>query len=399
MSAAPEDPAALAREALARHEAGHLEEARELYLELLTSQPREAWVHNNLGHVLHQLRRLTEAEACYKRAIELDQDLGDAQWNLCSLQLLRGEFEHAWPRFHYRHAVSRLPRRPQTRPLWQGEPLAGKTILLHKEYGFGDTIQFARYVPLVAARGGQVVLEVQAEVMRLFQALDGVDVLLRRGSEPPPFDFQCGLMELPRVFNTTVTTIPAVPYLAANRVLETAWQKRLPRGFKVGLVWSGNPNFPDAEYKCIPFDLLKPLFTVAGVTWISLQTGAAARGLTDLRDTTIDVAPLLHDFADTAAAIANLDLVITVDTAVAHLAGALGKRVWLLLPFVPDWRWLLETDECPWYPSMRIFRQTERMSWAPVIERVAAELHASVKPPAAAGVMSRLKRHLTWSAR
>lgn len=360
-------------------------------------EPGSAKAHSNLGYMRYSMGQYVEAERHYLRALSLDPAFVAANWNLCLLHLLSGDLRAGWERFEYRHAVSPFPRRPQIKPAWEGQALAGETVLLYKEGGFGDTIQFARYAPLVAARGARVVFEVQPVLMRLFQTLDGVDLLVKRGTQLPEFDFQSNLTDLPRIFGTTLESVPAKPYLSANPVLAQLWHKRLGPGFKVGLVWAGNPKFPDARHKSIPLTQLAPLASCTGIKWVSLQKGAVAAELAaaphGMRLLSIDEA--LVDFADTAAVLENLHLVITVDTAVAHLAGALGKPVWLLLPFVPDWRWLVEREDSPWYPGMRLFRQTELGNWSSVIERVARELRATTETHKPRGLMDRLQHRLS----
>jgi len=356
-------------------------------------EPESAKAHSNLGYMHYCMARYAEAERHYLRALALDPASVEANWNLCLLNLLSGDLPAGWERFKQRHRVSPFPRRPQTKPEWEGQALAGETVLLYKEGGFGDTIQFARYAPLVAERGARVVLEVQPVLTRLFQTLDGVDLLVKRGPQLPDFDFQSNLADLPRIFGTTLQSVPAKPYLSANPVLVRLWRKRLGSGFKVGVVWAGNPGFPDARHKSIPLGKLAPLASCAGIKWVSLQKGAGAAELAaaprGMRLLSIDED--LVDFADTAAVIENLDLVITIDTAVAHLAGAMGKPVWLLLPLVPDWRWLIEREDSPWYPSMRLFRQSERGNWSGVIERVARELRALTETHKPRGLMTRVK--------
>ena len=360
-------------------------------------EPKSAKAHSNLGYMRYCMGQYAEAERHYLQALALEPASVEANWNMCLLQLLLGDLPAGWERFRQRHAVSPFARRPQTKPAWEGQTLAGETVLLYKEGGFGDTIQFARYAPLVAERGARVILEVQPALKRLFQTLDGVDLLVKRGPELPEFDFQANLADLPRIFGTTLQTVPDKPYLSANPVLTRVWRKRLgSSGFKVGLVWAGNPAFPDARHKSIALQQLAPLASCRGIKWVSLQKGAEPSELAAAPDgmRLLSIDERLVDFADTAAVIENLDLVITIDTAVAHLAGALGRPVWVLLPLVPDWRWLVEREDSPWYPSMRLFRQTELGNWAAVVERVARELRTMTETHQAQPVMTRLKHAL-----
>ncbi len=248
--------------------------------------------------------------------------------------------------------------------------MAGKTILLHAEQGFGDSIQFLRYLPLVAAKGARIVLELPDSLVPLLGAGDGVAAIVRRGQSLPPFDLHCPLMSLPLAFGTTLATIPAaVPYLQAPPERVAAWRAQMPRTAvpRVGLVWSGKPSHRNDHNRSLALARLAPLLAQANVEFVSLQH--------DVRDTdkaALDNAAILRpdftDFADTAAVIETLDLVVAVDTAVAHLAGSLAKPLWLLLPFCPDWRWMLDRTDCPWYPSARLFRQPRLGDWDSVIE-------------------------------
>jgi tetratricopeptide (TPR) repeat protein len=374
-----------------------LADAAASFEKAIALEPESAKAHSNLGYMRYCMGQYAEAERHYLRALALEPTSVEANWNLCLLQLLLGDLPAGWERFRQRHAVSPFPRRPQTKPEWEGQALAGETVLLYKEGGFGDTIQFARYAPLVAERGARVILEVQPALTRLFQTLDGVDLLVKRGPQLPEFDFQSNLADLPRIFGTTLETVPAKPYLSANPVLTRIWRKRLgSSGFKVGLVWAGNPGFPDARHKSIPLPQLAPLASCRGIKWVSLQKGAGASELAAAPDgmRLLSFDERLVDFAETAAVIENLDLVITIDTAVAHLAGALGRPVWVLLPLVPDWRWLVEREDSPWYPSVRLFRQTELGTWTSVVERVARELRTTTETHKSQPMMTRLKHAL-----
>jgi hypothetical protein len=246
-----------------------------------------------------------------------------------------------------------------SQPQWQGEPLEGARILLCAEQGLGDTMQFVRYAPLVAARGGEVVLEVQPGLHRLLSRFEGAHEIVSRGRPLPEFRWQCPLLSLPRIFHTDIATIPAaVPYLHANAADVRAWSRRLRReGLRIGLAWSGNPDHSRNRQRSIPLAQLAPLLQLQGATFYSLQKGSPTAQLRDLPATAklIDLDAEQRDFADTAAIMSNLDLVISVDTAMAHLAGALGKPVWILLRYVPDWRWLLNREDSPWYPTARLF--------------------------------------------
>jgi len=355
----------------------------------LALDPGAVWAHSNLGLALQAQNRLAEAIASFERAIVLDPGYASAHWNLSMARLLGGDFERGWQDYDWRWQTPDNPPRSLPQPEWQGEPLVGETVFLYAEQGLGDTLQFVRYASVVAARGAKVVLEVQPELRRLLADLAGVDVLIARGEPLPPFDRQLPLLSLPRVCGTRLDTVPAaVPYLAAEPQLAAAWHERLAAltGVRVGLVWAGSTIHPNDRNRSLDPSALTPLAALPGVSYVSLQKGRAIDGL-PAQMQVFDAASALNDFADTAAALANLDLVIAVDTSVAHLAGAMGKPVWVLLPFSPDWRWLLERADSPWYPSMRLFRQTEPGAWGPVLQRVAAELAAlaGAEAPSAPG--------------
>jgi tetratricopeptide (TPR) repeat protein len=341
--------------------------------------------HNTLGNLLRMTGRVAEAVGCYRRALALAPDYPDAHFDLGMALLALGEFEAGWPEYEWRWktpqmmaAARRLPQ-----PQWRGEPAAGRRLLIHAEQGFGDTLQFCRFAPLAAARGMAVLLEVPRPLARLCGSLPGVEAVVPLGETLPEFDLHCPMASLPLVLGTTLATIPAsVPYLAAEAAAVAAWRERLPaEGLRVGLVWAGNPS-PDRPSRAamdrrrsLAPDRLQGLLAVPGAHFVSLQKGGptlpAHAPVTDLM---AEVA----DFADTAALVANLDLVIAVDTAVAHLAGALGRPVWLLDRFDPDWRWMTGRPDSPWYPSLRIYRQPAPGDWESVLAEVARDLNVRV---------------------
>ncbi len=336
---------------------------------------------NNLGNALKDAGRLEEAVAAYRDALRIAPGDANVRNNLAMALLALGEFGEGWREYRWRWKSDHLKAsfRNLSEPEWQGETGEGGTILIHAEQGFGDTIQFCRYAPLVKERGFKVVMLVPQPLKRLVASLDGVDLVASGPGEIPSFDVQCPTMNLPLAFGTTVATIPPkIPYLSPDAADAARWRERLngvENGkLKVGLAWAGrsraqSPDLIATDRKrSIAPEMLAPLFAVPGVQCFSLQKeGPNAPETFPLTDWMADC----RDFADTAALIANLDLVIAVDTAVVHLAGALGKPVWLLNRFNSCWRWLTDLDDSPWYPGvLRIFRQQTMGDWEEVIERV-----------------------------
>jgi hypothetical protein len=307
--------------------------------------------------------------------------------NVLLLGRLVEGFEEYEARFTTKQGLA--DRRYFAQPIWSGEPIVGQTVLLHAEQGLGDTIQFVRYVPFVAERDARVLLEVEAPLARLVHSVEGVSKVIVRGEAPPGFDVHAPLLSLPRAVGTVLSTIPArVPYLAPPPEAQTRWLSRLPKTQcrRIGIVWAGNPRQPNDRRRSVPFPALAPLWELPDVRWVSLQVGPRSQDLLAVREGLIDdLAPELDDFAETAAAVLRLDLVIAVDTAAAHLAGALGIPTWIMLPFASDWRWLCTGDRSPWYPSVRLFRQNADRSWAPVVEAIARAI-ANPKMQAVAAV-------------
>ncbi|MGD9538126.1 MAG: tetratricopeptide repeat protein [Alphaproteobacteria bacterium] len=362
---------------------GRYEEAVASYDQAIALEPGYARAFYNRGKTLQNLCRYEAAIASYERATAIKPDYAAAYWNKSLLLLLRGDFEAGWPPYEWRWARDDFPspKRDFAQPRWRGaETLLGKTILLHAEQGLGDTIQFCRYAPLVAARGASVVLEVQPALRSLMASLDGVDRVVAFGEKLPRFDCHAPLLSLPLAFGTRLDSIPApVRYLAARAEAVERWSAKLgpARRLRVGLVWSGHPRHRHDRHRSIALAALLPLLG-SGAEIIGLQKEPRPADEAVLAETPgiRNLGPALGDMADTAALISALDLVIGVDTSVAHLAAALGKPVWLLLHHAPDWRWLLEREDSPWYPTARLFRQTEHGDWAGVIARVASALEA-----------------------
>ena len=378
LAAAPDHPAGLVNLGVALVELGRPAEAIAHYERALAIKPDEPEIHTNLGIALDHLGRHAEALARYERALVFAPDNATAHFNRAHALLASGRFAEGWPEYEWRFAVQRYDRK-FVRPAWSGEPLAGKTILIHAEQGFGDSLQFIRYVPAVAEQMGSVVLEAPTPLIRLFRSVAGVGQIVAAGDPLPDVDLHCPLLSLPRFFGTTLATIPAqVPYLSVPPAALGAWAERIGGGpgLRVGLVWSGS-LVGVVDRRPVDLRLLRPLLAIPGVRWFSLQVGDSAGDLASLDDAAIvDLSPELSDFAETAAAVCCLDLVISIDTAVAHLAGALGRPTWVLLSYHPDWRWLIERSYSPWYPTARLFRQKVPGDWPGVIAEVAAALSA-----------------------
>lgn len=394
---------------------GQLADAVEHYRQTVRLNPKHADAHNNLGNVQKDMGQLPEAAQCYRRAIELNsqdvgahynlaivlQDLGHldeaathfdealrlnpkdpvARYNRSFLLLLTGDFTTGWPEYEYRWQEAGIQPRSFAEPRWRGEPLEGKTILLHAEQGLGDAIQFCRYASLVKQRGATVVLECLTPLANLLDTMPGVDRVVAQGQPLPAFDFQIPLLSLPAVFETTLKNIPAtIPYLTARPELVDHWRNKLAPldGCKIGIAWQGNPLHKNDRFRSAPLGAFGPLAQVTGVNLVSLQKGPGTEQLSQTTEFTVhDLGECYHSattLLETSAVLRNLDLVVTIDSALTHLAGALGVPVWVALPANPDWRWLLERADSPWYPTMRLFRQSTLGDWTDVFARMANEL-------------------------
>jgi len=297
-------------------------------------------------------------------------------------------FARGWPEYEWRWHRRQAVQRNFYATRWDGSPLAGRTILLHAEQGLGDTLQFVRYASLVKRRGGTIIVECQPPLVKLLTGCPGIDQVVAYGDALPPFEFHAPLMSLPAIFGTTVETIPQeVPYLLADPELRQKWRGELEgmREFKVGIVWQGRPEPPWVGNRSIPLRKYAPLAQVPGVKLFSLQKGPGVEQLVASSVEVTDFGPRLDEatgpFLDTAALMRNLDLVITSDTATAHLAGALGVPVWVAIPVAPDWRWMLNRTDSPWYPTMRLFRQTNLGDWDTVFAQMATELNLAATRP------------------
>jgi tetratricopeptide (TPR) repeat protein len=361
---------------------GRHDEAIQSIERTLALKPEMAEAHCNKGAVLHAQNRVAEARATYQHSLQLKPGLAKAALNLGMIELVMGEFAAGWKNYEYRWNGAPFQPRDFQRPQWRGGPLCGARILLHAEQGLGDTLQFIRYVPLVQAAGGVVILEVQDRLMSLAAELPGVVEVVSWGAALPPFDYHCPMLSLPLAFGTTLETVPAeVPYLYLPEASH-AKMKLFPwpeDGLRIGLLWAGNPTFLHDRYRfrSAALELFEPLADLDGLRLFSLQIGESAKDLSKASWSStkiVDLAPMVNDMGDTAAQIAKMDLVITVDTSVAHLAGALGVPVWVMMPYTPDWRWLQDRSDTPWYPSMRLFRQSQPGDWRSVMEAMTAEL-------------------------
>ena len=381
---------------LALRAANRLDEAEISLREALRRDPADASLYCNLASLLSDAGRLDEAQALLQAAMRLAPDRPEYQSNLGMMQLLAGQLQAGFTTYQARWHVPPMVPRGFRQPVWRGEKLAGRTLLLHAEQGLGDTLQFCRYLAMFDP-ADRVILEAQRPLLRLLGTLPGAPVLVAAGDPLPPFDLHCPLLTLPVAFGTEVATIPAtVPYLHADPAAAAIWRARLAgySGLRVGLVWAGKPDMQEVDRKrSLRFEQVQPILDLPGVTFVSLQKGPAAVAQlagSSYAGQVLDWTEALTDFADTAALIDALDLVIGVDTSVVHLAGAMGKPVWLLNRFNTCWRWLLDRDDSPWYPTLRQFRQTTPGDWDAVFAAVRAALLADsalviVHPGAVAG--------------
>lgn len=361
---------------LALRQAGRLEEAAAALQLAVARAPDDAQAKSNLAGVTKELGRLPEAEAVYRDALR--RHPGDAllHFNFAIALLSAGRFEEAWPEFEWRFPAGIARIAPSPQPHWQGEPLAGRSVLVRAEQGFGDMIQFARYLPLID--GGPVILEVHPPLRRLFAGLRGAVRIVGAGDPIPEFDLQVPLLSLPRL-------LPAPepePYLQPEPALVAAWQERIgATGYKIGIAWQGNPASLAEFGRSVPLRQFLPLASIPSVRLISLQKHHGVEQLAALPEARIETPELDaggQAFVDTAALMQSLDLVITSDTSVAHLAGALGRPVWVALKHMPDWRWLIDRNDSPWYPTMRLFRQPRRGDWEAVFAEMGKDLRRLV---------------------
>ena len=360
------------------------DKAVDCFRKAIDAEPDNAGYYANLAGALVDARQLNEAHEQYCRAIDMDDELPDAHYGLGMLQLLEGNFSNGWENYMWRWRTVQQQKRHQDKPEWDGKPAPNRTILVHCEQGLGDSIQFARYLPSVTQHSNKVILECPPEAQRLFKSIPGLANVVTPTDTTPDYDIQVALLDLPRIFGTTINSIPSeVPYLRVpmekQNVPDLSNEK-----LKVGLAWAGNPNHRNDAIRSMQWPDCQTLLETDSVHFVSLQiehSDAASITLGQVAHAT-NAAPYCTDLAATAAIINQLDLVIAVDTAMAHLAGALGKPIWLLLPFASEWRWLVDRDDSPWYPTMRLFRQPRPGDWTGVIVNVTAALRQQPSPTA-----------------
>jgi Tfp pilus assembly protein PilF len=367
--------------AVALQKLNRLDEALISYELAIANDADYGMAHCNRGNVLLEFNRIADAIVSYDRTITIDPSYADAYWNKSLALLLSGEFVAGWQIYEWRwQSILKSAHRTFEQPLWNGtQDLSGKCILLHAEQGLGDTIHFCRYVQLVKDMGAFVVLEVPDSLKALFLGLSGVDALIARGDPLPKFDLHCPLLSLPLAFKTDLTKIPSpAAYLHSTPEARARWQARLgsktrPR---IGLVWSGNSQNNNDHKRSLPLAKLWQ-YLPKGFEYVALQKEVREADQEVLQQSGIHhFGDQLVDFVDTAALCDLMDLVVSVDTSVAHLAGAMGKPTWILLPFAPDWRWLLDRDDSPWYGSVKLYRQDADRDWSQVLARLASDLES-----------------------
>lgn len=376
----PVDPDAHNNRGLALQHLNRLDEALASFDRAIALKPGSAEAYSNRGVVLQDLNRYEAAAADLDKAIALRPNFPEARINLGYCLLKMGRFERGWQLHESRKDVAKpVGNRSLARPLWRGgEDITNATVFVHWEQGFGDTIQFCRYATLLSERCAKVIMSVQEPLYPLLKGLSPSVHIIKGDEVPHTFDFHCPLLSLPLAFGTTLNSIPSAQrYIVADAALRREWDARLAprRRLRIGFAWRGNPTQPNDRNRSVDLRLLAPLFNI-DAQWLSLQKELAPQDNAILAGLP-QVACLgseLRDFSDTAAIIDCADLVITVDTSIAHLVGAMGKPVWMLLAFNADWRWLTDRDDSPWYPTMRLFRQTKIESWNDVVNRIAAEL-------------------------
>ncbi|MGC2856238.1 tetratricopeptide repeat protein [Novispirillum sp. DQ9] len=358
------------------------EEAATCFRQAITAEPASATAYLNLSVVMREEMRMVDSVAAACAALRFDPDLAAAHTALGIGLLMQGAFREGFAEYEWRTRMPDFPspKRSFGSPAWDGSDITGRTLVVHDEQGVGDALQFVRYAQVLQARGVRVIVECNTQLVRLFSRMPGITAVVGRFTPLPAHDFHVSMLSLPHLMGTQRDSIPAaIPYLATEPDLQARWAARLApyAGLKVGLVWAGNPDFKGDRLRSPGLAAFRPVLGLPGVTVFALQKGPGRRDLETfgpLPPDFVDLGPHIEDFADTAAIMANLDLVISSCTGPAHLAGALGRPTWTVLPFSPDWRWLEQGEETPWYPTMRLFRQERRGDWAPVMARLRAAL-------------------------
>ena len=374
----PEQPDALTNRGHALWRLKHPDKALASYDKLLAIKPQDAEVLMGRGNALGELGRFDEALNSLDRSMELVPDSRDVHWNRAWLLLRFGHFEQGWKEHEWRPATAQF--RQFSQPRWHGgEPLAGKTILLYSEQGFGDTIQFARFATLLAERGGKVILQVQQPLKNLLAQLEGVECVIGEQDDPPAFDCHCPLLSLPFELQINLEALLGnKPYLSVPSDRVRQWDAHLPPtgGRRIGIAWAGRPTFADDAHRSIGLAALSSLLSLPGIEFVSLQKELRPGDDEILKQNpqVVHLGDEIQDFCDTAAIMSRMDLIISSDTSVVHLAGAMGIPTWILLSRVADWRWLIDREDCPWYSSVRLFRQSHIGDWKSVIDRVAGAL-------------------------
>ncbi|MBT22208.1 hypothetical protein CMK17_20040 [Candidatus Poribacteria bacterium] len=352
---------------------GKLEQSTQAYQKAIQIQPDYAEAYFNLGNSLREQGKLKESTQALQKAVQIQPDYADAHFNLAMLLLLQGQFVEGWEKYEWRWDSSlKSQKRNFKRPLWDGTSLSSKSILIYAEQGFGDSIQFVRYIDLFPDTT-TIIVACQPELKSLLKRIGRIDTLVTKGEDIPKFDFHAPIVSLPHIFGTVLETIPAkIPYLYPDKNSDFAFLSNDERDLKVGIAWAGSPTHINDRNRSISLNNFKCLLDIKGCEFFSLQVGEHHRDIKRCGYSRIikDLGKQFTNFHHTASAILQLDLVISVDTAVAHLAGALGKPVWTLLPFIPDWRWMLNRSDSPWYPSMTLFRQRKRGDWHSVFQEI-----------------------------
>jgi tetratricopeptide (TPR) repeat protein/GT2 family glycosyltransferase len=364
-------------------------EAIENFEQALRIEPDFAEAYYNLANSLRDEGRCSEAIENYKNAIRLKPEYAEAHWNMSLTNLLSGNFIEGWKGYRWRRNIDSkilIDRNYTGKPRWDGTPFEGKRLFVHYEQGLGDNIQFVRYLPMIKAKGGTVIFETLKPLIALLKDFSGADQVVENRPDGKPsvdFDIYTSLLDMPNIFGTTLEKIPAeIPYIHAETAKAQYWRNKLVGSFfKVGIVWAGSPTHGNDHYRSCKLKDFAPLAKIDGVRLYGLQKGKAAVQMDEMAGIlpVVNISKEFEDFTDTAAAIENLDLVISVDTSVLHLAGAMGKPVWALLPYAPEWRWMLNRQDSPWYPTMRLFRQKDWGRWEPVFEHVTSELQIAAK--------------------